>query len=322
MLEKISTRIAQTLRRIRKAKHLTQTDLSPKNMARSTVSKNERAVQPILFTTMLYYLEKLQIDISEFMFICRDYNLSDSDQLINEFIEAVEQTDIGQLKDIQEGLDSYTQVNPYDWYLGMIHQFIEEILAHASKQISFEDYEDHLRELALSSWHKINSYDEWYLYEFRFLNYIAYYLPFHEVEIILNQIFIKFERYQDFPDFDSIYCAFVLNISGYYLMHAHRDKAYELLDENEQKILTRKNSDYRAILLVRKAIASENIADLKNLLDHLTYLTANSALQKKLKLEVVNFFPEFFTHHPSYIHSFDPQNFEKIGFSRFYWLIV
>lgn len=194
----------QTLQFIRKSKHITQEKLAQGIMSRSNLSRFEAGNYCPNYASFLELLQRLNMNLTEFLYIHNNFTLPDEDFLYAELIEAENKNDITTVKKIAQ--TAYDQMQEgqleYEWLYytsqGALHQMKQPAA------LTLAELQGYVKD-------KLIQTENWFLNDFRLLNN---FLAFFETEDILyfaNRSLKEFEKYEQILVKNNVHIHLLMN---------------------------------------------------------------------------------------------------------------
>ncbi|WP_086348444.1 Rgg/GadR/MutR family transcriptional regulator [Candidatus Enterococcus clewellii] len=194
----------KTLKQLRKARNLSQQELSVGIMSRSNLSRFENQEYIPSFDKVILLLEKLGVEMDEFIYINNQYQTTLYEQLYDRLIYAENRRNHAELMEVAAKITERKEKNRrfYELYLLSQLALLENDLRSelTTDQISLE-----MRAVILDT-------ENWLFEDFRRLNNFLGMFDREEAVFLYGRAVKEFEKYEEFPRENNIRIYLALNL--------------------------------------------------------------------------------------------------------------
>lgn len=194
----------KTLKQLRKARNLSQQALSVGIMSRSNLSRFENQEYIPSFDKVILLLEKLGVEMDEFIYINNQYQTTLYEQLYDRLIYAENRRNHAELMEVAAEITERKEKNRrfYELYLLSQLALLENDLRSelTTDQISLE-----MRAVILDT-------ENWLFEDFRRLNNFLGMFDREEAVFLYGRAVKEFEKYEEFPRENNIRIYLALNL--------------------------------------------------------------------------------------------------------------
>jgi transcriptional regulator with XRE-family HTH domain len=237
---------------VRQGKGLTQEYVSNGILSRSNLSRIENQNQMPTLETMHLLLERLNVSMDEFGFICKQYHEPEREGILNDFKKinwngdktAINSFILRCEKFLKKGID------------GKIAEL--KSIAEAQRLI----YRDGIVETKSTSaeivWKRLCKIDVYTLDDLKTLNQILFVFPHERVKIIMPQVREALDMYKDYPASSNVRLNLLCNIAYLYMIGKDFKEALDYLRQAERSAKRYRYYDYLGTVWVRQGICNNN----------------------------------------------------------------
>lgn len=294
MLNPKESTFGSTYKWIRKARNLSQLNVTKENISRSSLSKFEHNKQTIYLNNFLSLLSELKLSVSEFLFINNDYQFHPADQLKARFYKIHFTGNVNSYEDLSQNIEEFLDRED-DWYLEMMKRYID-ILIRIERDTTGEQT-CRIEALALEIWTEIDQFDEWFINDIRMLNVIIYYLPRKQADETIERIPECLKNYEEVDALNVFKPSFQLNASLVYIKYGMLEKASRLADSALDSVKFNHRYDIYVVGLIRKGAALKDFELIHKGL-RLVRELGDAELSQLMNIEVIKNIPMHFTKYP------------------------
>ncbi|GEB28723.1 transcriptional activator, Rgg/GadR/MutR family, C- domain-containing protein [Enterococcus casseliflavus] len=215
-----------TIRKIRKAKNFTQSEVSSEIITLSYYSRIERDISEPTISVFLQILHRLNMDFDEFMFIHNDYNETLVDQLWFNLSELYHSGDVTNLKKQKELF--LKKPDKYAFLIDIINLYISRL---ANKRIEVKNID--------SIVDKLLSIESWTSSEVKLFTTLMDILPIDTLILLTDHILKRNNLYMRSKGFNSPYSKILINSILLCIDANYLEKAEIYLSMFNDRLVTR-----------------------------------------------------------------------------------
>lgn len=194
---------------IRKSKRITQDEVCGSTLNRSTITRFESGQIIPRFDNMVFLLDQIDMSLSEFKYICNEYQPSERRQIINSmqnrnsYLDTVHLEEL--LKKCQNYLKSHNDIPIYNIY--QRGRIILEIRKNGIQNNATLDA------LAEKVWEDLKKKDTWYGSELALVANIIFYFSDDALPHIAKRILSSLEKFKNYRDIKPFQLTLLTNLS-------------------------------------------------------------------------------------------------------------
>lgn len=246
-------KIGITLKRIRKAKGLTQKDVTEYvGISQSNYSKYEIGKVDVNSEYLVRILDRMDITFQEFYFIHNNYNVSSKEEILQSFFNIPFQN-LDELIKFKFICNEYLSKNYSDIIQDVITLCEAVLLIHKNNDFKTA------REISTPIWNRLSKNDELFIFDIYFLNAILYIFSIEEALNIKEFVMRAYRKYNNFPKIVSVFVNLHINISLLLIENQHFQKALDTLNQVEALCRRKRLYFQLPIILIRKGICLNNL---------------------------------------------------------------
>lgn len=181
-----------TLKRIRKNKSLSQKYVSVGWVNRTSLSKIETNDTIPSMHTLIGLIGKLDVSLDEFEYIRNNYQLSDKQQILTNFLSLVSNFDLKAIHRVINHCDIYLINNPNDILVKEIHS-----ICVASTYLANNKYYE-AQKIITAVWKRLEQVEQYTVTEINLVCNILFFFPEEVISKFTPRLLIMINRYLDF----------------------------------------------------------------------------------------------------------------------------
>ncbi|EAH3789362.1 XRE family transcriptional regulator [Listeria monocytogenes] len=203
-----------TLKKIRKNKSLSQEYVSAGWVNRTTLSKIETNDTIPSMHTLIGLIGKLDVSLDEFEYIRNDYQLSNKQQILSDFLSLVSNFDAQAINQVINNCVIYLINSPNDILIKEIHS-----ICMASIFLAKNEY-NKAQKIITTVWKRLENVEQYTVTEIKLVCNILFFFPEDVISKFTPRLLIMIDRYLDFDK--SLYSLKIsLLINSALLLRAH-----------------------------------------------------------------------------------------------------
>lgn len=242
-------------KQIRLNKGLSQDAICQNEISRTTLSRFENGKVDVSLTHFHFFLKQLDMSYDEFDFILNNYQGTVKTTILEAFFSLHSSLDTKKIKTIIKQCEAFL-VSGNDWYVESILKIMKSILQLGKN--APESIDPLSQKFVEDIWHRLAAQDDWYIIDFRIINYILFHFP-NEVAIqIGNEVLKRIKKYQPFRNIEPLTISIKLNMALLCLQHNKLSTSIKVSSEAIAAAKKAKRYDFLMIGLVRHGIATKN----------------------------------------------------------------
>lgn len=242
-------------KQIRLNKRISQHAICQNKISRTTLSRFENGKVDVSLTHFNFFLKQLDMSYDEFDFILNGYQATTKTTIFDAFFSLHSSLDTKKIKIIIKHCEDFL-VTGNDWYIESILKIMKSFLQlgkNAPKSI------DPLSQKFVEDiWQRLADQDDWYIIDFRIINYILFHFPNDVAIQIGNEVLKRIKKYQHFRDIEPLNISIKLNMALLCLQHNKLSTSIKVSSEAIASAKKAKRYDFLMIGLVRHGIATKN----------------------------------------------------------------
>ncbi|WP_314066027.1 helix-turn-helix domain-containing protein [uncultured Vagococcus sp.] len=242
-------------KQIRLNKGLSQDAICQNKISRTTLSRFENGKVDVSLTHFHFFLKQLDMSYDEFDFILNNYQGTVKTTILEAFFSLHSNLDTKKIKTIIKQCEAFL-VSGNDWYVESILKIMKSILQLGKN--APESIDPLSQKFVEDIWYRLAAQDDWYIIDFRIINYILFHFP-NEVAIqIGNEVLKRIKKYQPFRNIEPLTISIKLNMALLCLQHNKLSTSIKVSSEAIAAAKKAKRYDFLMIGLVRHGIATKN----------------------------------------------------------------
>lgn len=211
--------IGEAISQLRKDKNLSIKDLCSDRLSRSAYTRFVNGETDTSSTNFLFFLEKLQVSLNEFMFVKNDYHLSESEAYLIKIQKYFLNEDLNGLKSIEKDCTFLTNhQNDTFHHLSLLSNIYRSRITNT--QINSTLIQE-LKKYLLNV-------DTWTHYEILLFNNSMFIFDIDFIELVLRRAIKGLDRYHPIRNYTSESFAMLSNVLNIYLSSKELHKASKL----------------------------------------------------------------------------------------------
>ncbi|MBP1040990.1 helix-turn-helix domain-containing protein [Vagococcus sp. BWB3-3] len=247
--------IGDVYKQIRINKGISQQDICQNKISRTTLSRFENGKVDVSLTHFHFFLKQLDISYDEFDFILNGYQANSKTAIFDAFFSLHSSLDTKKIKGIIKQCEKFLK-NGNNWYIESILKIMSSFLQlgeNAPDSIS-----PFSQQFVEEIWQRLSAQDEWYMIDFRIINYILFLFPTEVAIQIGNEVLKRSRKYQHFRDIDPLNISLKLNMALLCLQQGQHLTAAKVANQAITSAKKIKRYDFLMIGLVRHGIATQS----------------------------------------------------------------
>ncbi|MBC2292921.1 hypothetical protein HCC36_06710 [Listeria booriae] len=216
--------IGETIKSIRKNKYIKQTEITSVNQG--TLANIESSKRIPYYTTFESILFDLDMTAYEFNYVRNDFQLSEREQLLNDFVRCKHSLYTQKIKKLQSQIESYLERFPNDTQIKYLLVIID-VYQKINKE---QTYNIHSPE-SIKIWERIDAQDVWYYNDIYIMSRLFYVFPMPLAQKIIKKVMDHYEIYESYQNITPSRISFLLNSGKFFNHHGMYTEAQPLLKE-------------------------------------------------------------------------------------------
>ncbi len=290
MEAKMKHTMGNVYKQIRVNKGISQYNICQNTVSRTTLSRFENGKVDVSLSHFHFFLKQLDMSFDEFDFILNDYRATAKTTIFDAFFSLHSSLDTQKINTIIKQCDSFLATGT-DWYIESILKIMKSFLQLAESAPGFINPLS--QKVVKDIWERLAAQDEWYIIDFRIINYILYHFQNDVAVQIGNEVLKRIKKYQHFRDIEPLSISIKLNIALLCLQKDKLSMSIKVASEAISDAKKVKRYDFLMAGLVRHGIATKNKEEITKGIA-LASLIGEEDFKDELLQEVATFLsPEF-----------------------------
>lgn len=211
--------LGETISKLRKEKNISIKDLCENYLSRSAYTRFVNGETDTSSTNFLFFLERLQVSLNEFIFIQNDYQLPESQTSLLKLQKFFLAENLDGLKSVEQDCDFLsTSKNDIFNHLSLLSKIYQSRI----KNIPIDN--TIIRQLQ----GYLTNVDTWTHYEIMLFNNSMFIFDIEFIELVLRRAIKGLERYHPIRNYTSESLLMLSNVLNVYLSSKELDKANKL----------------------------------------------------------------------------------------------
>lgn len=226
MLINTEKTIGETIREIRKSLGLTQEDIAEKNViSRSAIAKIEANKMNPSVELLNIILFKLRIEYREFIFIQKDYSLTEREKIIHDFKRLGNSVYKDAAMKLNGEMVNYLAAND-DPEIQELHAVLRALTRFQDTQ----EFHESINEIKFI-WDRLKNQDNWHEFDIYLLSHIFFKFEPGDVDTMVTNLLKNVDKYRDFNTNNTLKISLLLNIITYYKYHGMLLQSEKYIEE-------------------------------------------------------------------------------------------